>query len=175
MPVKSVYALGISLDESGHRYYSYNLYYYHPYNPYVYGPAWRPVGFFIAALAFTTTVVAVENMHYRYDQGVYYQPVNGGWQVVPPPFGATVPYMPQGYEMLTVGDSRYYYYGGSFYYLTQYGYRVVEAPPGAIVSTLPAGCIPVQAGNVVYLRYNNSFFQPIQFNGHNVYEVVEIE
>jgi hypothetical protein len=133
------------------------------------------VGFFLPVLSLTATIVVINNMHYRYDQGVYYQPINGGWQVIPPPMYVVVTYLPPGYEMMNIGDDRYYYYGGSFYFLTQGGYRVVRAPAGAIVSTLPDGCVTVQAGNVFYLKYNNAFYQPIQYNGQNAYEVVAIE
>jgi len=114
-------------------------------------------------------------MQYRYYEGVYYAPVNNGFQVVPAPENAVVPSLPSGYAVINVGDADYYYYGGIFYILSQHGYLVVQAPAGAIVNTLPDGCEQVQAGNITYLKYNNAYFQPIQYNGQDAYEVVEME
>jgi hypothetical protein len=115
------------------------------------------------------------NIQLRYYQGVYYQSVNGGYQVVSPPLNVTIQLLPQGYNKLTVGGTVYYYYGGVFYLFTQNGFMVVRAPAGAVVPNLPDGCQQIQAGNIIYLRYNNAYYQPILYNGQNAYEVVEIE
>ena len=159
----------------GHRYYSYYNYYNHPYQPFVYGPSWHPVGFFLTALPAAAIVIAFNNVEYRYDDGVYYQPGNNGYQAVAPPVGAYIPSLPAGYATTEVGGIDYYYYGGVFYAATQDGYQIVRAPAGAIVYNLPEGCQQVQAGDIVYLQYGNSFFQPIQFNGQDAYEVVDME
>jgi hypothetical protein len=126
-------------------------------------------------LAATATFVAINNTQYYYYQGVYYQPMNGGYQVVPAPVNAAVPGLPSGYATINVGGTDYYYYGGIFYIFSQNGYMVVKAPAGAIVANLPDGCEQVQMGDIAYLKYNNAYFQPIQYNGQNAYEVVEIE
>jgi hypothetical protein len=133
------------------------------------------VGFFIGALAATATIIAIDNAQYRYYQGVYYAPVNGGYQVIPAPINAVVPTLPSGFVTMDIGNTTYYYYGGIFYIFSQNGYLVVKAPAGAIVSNLPDGCEQVQAGTITYLKYNNAYFQPIQYNGQNAYEVVEME
>jgi Family of unknown function (DUF6515) len=114
-------------------------------------------------------------MQYRYYQGVFYQPMNGGYVVIAPPVNAAVPGLPTGFSTVQVAGITYYYYGGVFYYLNQNGYQVVKAPAAAIVADLPDGCVPVQAGNITFLKFNNTYFQPIQFNGQNMYEVVEVE
>jgi Family of unknown function (DUF6515) len=115
------------------------------------------------------------NIQLRYYQGVYYQPVNGGYQVIPPPLNVTIQFLPQGYTTLTIGGTVYYYFGGVFYLFTQNGFMVVRAPAGAIVPNLPEGCEQVQAGNTLFLKYNSAYYQPIVYNGQNVYEVVEME
>jgi hypothetical protein len=114
-------------------------------------------------------------MQYRYYQGVYYQPVNGGYQVVPAPLNSTIMIMPTGYSTVAVAGTNYYYFGGVFYIYTGGAFMVVTAPPGAVVYHLPGGCEPVQYGNITYMRYNNTFFQPIFYNGQNAYEVVEVQ
>ena len=114
-------------------------------------------------------------MQYRYYQGVYYQPVNGGYQVVPPPVNIAVPSLPPGYATMQIGNTTYYYYGGVFYIFSQNGFLVVNSPAGAIVNNLPDGCEQVQAGDIIYLRYNNTYYQPVLYNGQNAYEVVEID
>lgn len=120
-------------------------------------------------------VIALNNVEYRYDAGVFYEPANGGYEVVPPPFGAIVPALPTGYASMQVGGDEYYYFGGTFFVPVQNGYQVVRAPAGAIVYNLPAGAVQVQAGNITYLQYNGDYYQPIQFSGLNAYEVVDLE
>ncbi len=112
---------------------------------------------------------------YRYYQGVFYMPANGGYIVVPPPLNIAVPDLPPGFITMQIGNTQYYYYGGVFYIFSQNGYLVVRAPAGAIVFNLPEGATQVQADNIVYLKYNNTFYQPILYNGQNAYEVVEVE
>jgi len=126
-------------------------------------------------MAATATVIAINNAQYHYYQGVYYQPVNGGYQVVAAPVNAVVPSLPQGFVIINLAGVNYYYFGGIFYVLSDNRYTVVPAPSGAIVNDLPDGCEQVKYGTVTYLKYNNAYFQPIQYNGANAYEVVQIE
>jgi hypothetical protein len=114
-------------------------------------------------------------MQYRYDDGVYYEPSNGGYRVVPAPFNAVISSLPPDYSTVNVGGDNYYYYGGVFYISMADGYQVVQAPPGAIVSNLPDGCEQIQANGITYLKYNGAYFQPIQYEGQDVYEVVDME
>jgi uncharacterized protein DUF6515 len=121
-------------------------------------------------------IVALNNVEYRYDAGVFYEPANGGYEVVAPPFGAIVPGLPPGYVSMQVGGENYYYFGGAFFVQAgDGGYQVVRAPAGAIVYNLPDGAIPVQAGTITYLQYNGDYYQPIQYNGQNAYEVADLE
>jgi hypothetical protein len=120
-------------------------------------------------------VIALNNVDYRYDAGVFYEPADGGYQVVAPPFGAIVPALPPNYSSMQIGGDTYYYFGGTFYVQVINGYQVVRAPAGAIVYNLPAGATQVAAGNITYLQYNGDYYQPIQYNGQNAYEVVDLE
>jgi hypothetical protein len=147
-------------------------YYYHPYRPSYWGPRWHPFGFFAASLAADAVLLSIANRQYYYEDGVYYSPANGGYSVVPPPVGAVVSYLPQGYETTMVGSDTYYYYGGAFYINNGQGYQVVPAPPGAVIVQLPVGAIEQQINGNVYEVYNNTYYQPISQDGQDAYEVV---
>ncbi len=160
----------------GRRYYSYHRYYYHPYRPYTWGPSWHPVGFFLNNLAAAAIIVTINNAQFRYFEGVYYAPYQGGYQVVAPPLGAVIPVLPAGYVTVNIsGYSDFYYYGGCFYSHSADGYQVAQAPAGAIVYQLPDGCVSVHAGSVTYLKYNDVLYKPIVVNGQPAYEVMEVE
>lgn len=133
------------------------------------------MGFFLGAIAATATIVAINNAQYHYDAGVFYQPYNGGYQVVAPPASAIVSALPPGNAPVQVGDDTYYYYGGVFYLSVQNGYQVVQAPGGAIVYNLPEGCTQIKAGGITYLQYNGDYYQPVEIDGQPAYEVVNIE
>ena len=47
--------------------------------------------------------------------GAFYAPVAGGYQVIPPPIGATVWTLPSGAVDQNVNDVTYFAYGGAYY------------------------------------------------------------
>jgi hypothetical protein len=158
----------------GRRYYCHAPYFYHPFRPFHWGPAWHPWGFFVAVLATTAIVVSVSNQQYHYDQGVYYAPTSGGYKVVPAPVGATVSTLPSGSETVVVDGTTYYYYGGTYYQKTS-SYTVVAPTAGAVVEKLPEGGEEVKIGDITYVKVGETYYQPIQQDGKNMYEVVQIE
>jgi hypothetical protein len=134
------------------------------------------VGFFLSSLVAGAAVVSNNGSAYRYDAGVYYQPVAGGYRVVRPPIGAIVFSLPQDRMSMFIGGVPYNYYGGAFYIRAGGGYQVVRAPAGAIVYNLPDGCTSINANGTIYLQYNGDFYLPIQdANGQPAYEVVNVE
>jgi len=148
-------------------------YYYHPYRPYYWGPHWHPLGFFLTALASDAIFFSLNNQRYYYDDGVYYQPSNGGYSVVSAPVGAIVAALPPGYETTTAGDgNNYFYFGGVFYVYTGQGYQVVMAPPGAVITQLPVGAVEQSVNGETLLVYNNTYYLPISQDGQDAYEVV---
>lgn len=151
---------------------AYRPYAYHPYHPYRWGPSWHPVGFFLASLAADAYLFSLAGQSYYYDDGVYYAPYNGGYDVVAAPVGATVSSLPPGYETVMVGDDYYYYYGGTFYINTGQAYQVVQAPDGAIVSEVPDGATQQDVDGQDYLVYNNTYYLPVSSNGQDAYQVV---
>jgi hypothetical protein len=149
-------------------------YTYHPYHPFYWGPRWHPNGFFLSSLAANALRFSIANQWYYYADGCYYIPYNGGYSVVPPPIGAVVSYLPDGYETVLVGNDYFYYYGGAFYIAIPQGYQVVQAPPGAVVSQLPVGAVEQDINGETLLVYNNTYYQPISQDGQDAYEVVPV-
>jgi hypothetical protein len=45
---------------------------------------------------------------------------------------------------------------------------------GSVVSTLPEGGEEVKIGDVTYVKVGNTYYQPIQQDGKNMYEVVDV-
>ena len=157
------------------RFYTYNNYYPHPFVSFSYGPRWHPVGFFLRSFVGTAILIDLNHRSYRYSDGVFYEPYNNGYRVIPPPPGAYVPSIPQGYQQVSVGGQTYYYFGGAFFIFDGNNYQVVEAPAGAVVYNLPQGATQEMIDNFLYIQFNGTYFQPIQINGQNAYEVVEVE
>lgn len=152
----------------------YHPYSYHPYHPSDWGPSWHPIGFIAATLARDAFIFSLANREYYYDEGVYYEPISGGYTVVSAPIGAVVGSLPDGYETIQLGDDYYYYYGGTFYIGLDQGYQVVVAPIGAIVTDIPDGATQQNINGEIYLFYNNTYYEPVSYNGEDAYQVVQI-
>jgi hypothetical protein len=160
----------------GHAYYCYHPYAYHPYKPFYYGPMWHPWGFFVATLAATAIIVTVANQQYHYDQGVYYVASSGGYTVVPAPVGATIATLPPASQTVVINETtNNYYYGGTYYEKSDKGYTVVPPTAGSVVESLPEGGKEVKIGDVTYVQVGETYYQPIQQNGKNMYEVVDVK
>jgi hypothetical protein len=113
---------------------------------------------------------------YYYDEGIFYQKMDGGYTVVAGPVGATVPKLPNGYEMAKLDDgTTNYYYAGTFYEKTSKGYTVVSPTAGTVVEHLPDGGEEVKMGDITYVKLGEIYFQPIQQDGKNVYEIASVE
>lgn len=159
----------------GHSYYCYHPYHYHPYTPYYWGPVWHPWGFFVATMAVTAVAISVNNATYHYDNGVYYAPSNGGYTVVAAPVGATVQTIPSNSQTVVVNETtNNYYYGGTYYEKSDKGYTVVPPTAGCVVESLPEGGEEVKIGDVTYVKVGETYYQPIEKNGKDLYEVVDV-
>ena len=160
----------------GRRYYCYHPYRYHPYRPFYWGPHWHPFGFFVATLATTAIVLTVASQQYHYDQGVYYVQSGGGYTVVTAPLGATITTLPPASQTVVVNETtNNYYYGGTYYEKSGGGYTVVAPTAGTVVKDLPEGGEEVKIGDVTYVKFGETYYQPIERDGENMYEVVQIE
>ncbi|MFZ4770637.1 MAG: DUF6515 family protein [Ferruginibacter sp.] len=160
----------------GHSYYSYHPYHYHPYHPYYWGPVYHPWGFFVAAIATTAIIVSIENQQYHYDQGIYYVQSGSGYTVVQAPVGATITTLPPNTQTVVVTETtNNYYYGGTYYEKSDKGYTVVPPTAGCVVESLPEGGEETKIGDVTYVKVGETYYQPIEKNGKNMYEVVEVK
>lgn len=160
----------------GFSFYCYHPYVYHPYHPYYWGPVWHPWGFFVATMATTAIIISIENQHYYYDQGVYYVESDGGYTVVQAPVGATVNTIPSESEQVVINETTTnYYYGGVYYEKDGEEYEVVAPTAGTVVENLPEGGEEVRVGDQTYVKYGETYYQPVQIDGKNKYEVVEVK
>lgn len=159
----------------GYRYNCYHPYYPRPYRPFYWGPVWHPWGFFVATLAVTAIVVSVESTQYHYDQGVWYTGTSGGYTAVPAPVGGTVNNIPSGAETVNTGTVNNYYYGGTYYEKDGSSYKVVAPTAGTLVDNLPEGGEEVTIGDSKYVKFGETYYQPVQVDGKDKYEVVDVE
>ena len=160
----------------GFSFYCYHPYVYHPYRPFYWGPVWHPWGFFVATMATTAIIVSIESQQYYYDQGVYYIESDGGYTVVQAPVGATVTTIPSGSEEVVINETTTnYYYGGVYYEKDGEEYEVVAPTAGTVVEHLPEGAEEVRVGDQTYVKYGETYYQPVQVDGKDKYEVVEVK
>jgi hypothetical protein len=141
--------------------------------PYYWGPAWYPIGAFVATVATTAIIVSVADEEYHYDEGVYYEKSGDGYKVVPAPIGAEVSDLPDGKQKIDVDGKTYYYYGGAYYVKSGGKYKVVAAPAGAVVTQLPDGTTEKTVDGQKYMEYNGTFYEPISKDGKDAYIVTE--
>lgn len=115
---------------------------------------------------------------YYYDQGVFYLKEKGGYTVVAAPVGALIKTLPSGYETVVVDETsgvKNYYWGGTFYEKVSNGYKVVPPTSGTVVEHISDGGEEVKLGDITYVKLGETYYQPVQLNGKNAYEVVDVE
>ena len=165
----------------GFHFYCHSPYYWHPYTPWYWGPSWHPWGFFVTTLATTAIIVSIvddsgNKEDYHYDDGNYYIKTENGYEVVQAPVGATVNSIPESAQQVQVTENTYnYYYGGAYYEKGAEGYTVVPATAGTIVPHLPEGGEEVKVGDRTYVKFGETYYQPIQVDGKDMYEIVEVK
>jgi len=104
--------------------------------------------------------------------GVFYQPVDGGYQEVYPPDGAVLPELPDGAVEIDGPDQTYYYVDGAFYVEVGNGYQIVQAPIGVIVPELPPGAAQLIINGQVEYQFNGTNYLPVFVNGVTQYQSV---
>jgi hypothetical protein len=136
-------------------------------------------------LATTAIIVSIVNDNgndkddkeeYHYENGTYYMKTEDGFVAVQAPVGAQVPEIPKEAETVKVSETvNNYYYGGAFYEQNADGYIVVPATAGTIVPNLPEGGEEIKIGDQTYVQFGETYYQPIQVDGKNMYEIVEVK
>ena len=141
---------------------------------------WHPIGFFVAALATTAIIVSIvddrgntsSSGNVYYDQGVYYEKTSDGYKAIPPPQGAQVSSLPEGYTSVSVGSKQYGYYQGDFYVEGADGkYVVTAAPVGAIVPYIPDAATENTSDGKTTYEYNGVAYEAVSLNGDTSYVV----
>jgi hypothetical protein len=113
--------------------------------------------------------IVVGGFPYYYDDGLYYQPADGGYQEVYPPVGADVPELPDGAVAIEAGNLTYYYAGGAFYVQTDNGYNVAPPPIGVTVPELPPGAVQVAVNGSIAYQFNGIYYRPVFVDGVTQY------
>lgn len=113
--------------------------------------------------------ILVGGSPYYYDDGLYYQPVDGGYQEVYPPVGADVPQPPDGAYAIDAGNQTYYYAGGAFYVQQGDGYVIAPTPIGVTVPELPPGAVQVVVNGSIAYQFNGIYYRPVFVDGVTQY------
>ncbi len=119
------------------------------------------------------TAINVNGNPYYYANGTYLQPSGSSYVVVPPPQGAVIQALPQGYTTVYANGSTvpYYYYNGFFYGAVSGGYQVISPPQGAMVPYLPKGYTESLQGGVPSYKYAGVTYSAYYSGGELVYIV----
>lgn len=113
---------------------------------------------------------------YHYEEETYYKKTEDGFVAVQAPVGAEVPSIPDEAKEVQISETtNNYYYGGAFYEKNPEGYTVVPATAGTIVPGLPDGNEEVKIGDVTYVQFGETYYQPVQIDGKDMYEIVEVK
>ena len=73
------------------------------------------IGFYLNVLPFGYYPFSYGGYPYYYNQGLFYQQYNDGYQVVEPPVGAEVPRLPRGSKDITIDGQQYFEKDGVYY------------------------------------------------------------
>lgn len=125
----------------------------------------------LASLPLGFLALHIGGVPYYYNDGVYYQPADGGYQEVYPPVGAAIPQPPDGAIAIEAGGQTYYYAGGGFYLQQPDGtYAIAPTPIGVVVPELPPGAVQVSVNGTVAYQFNGIYYEPVFVNGVTQYE-----
>lgn len=73
------------------------------------------IGFYLNVLPFGYYPFSYGGYPYYYNEGLFYQQYNNGYQVVAPPIGAEVPRLPRGTQDITIDGQQYFEKDGVYY------------------------------------------------------------
>lgn len=141
----------------------------------------HPFGFFVATLATTAIIVAIvdddgnssSSGNVSYSEGQYYEKTDDGYKVIPPPAGAQIASLPEGYTAVSVGDDQYSYYQGDFYVPSGDKYVITAAPAGAIVPYIPDVATETDQDGIKSYEFNGVTYQAVSISGQTSYLVTE--
>jgi hypothetical protein len=127
-----------------------------------------------AALPLGFLRLSIGGNPYYYDDGIYYEQNNGGYQEVYPPVGAAIPQLPEGTVEIQAGNQLYYYAGGAFYVQQPDGsFAIAPTPLGVVVPELPPGAVQVSMNGQIAYQFNGIYYQPVFVNGVTQYQTIQ--
>ena len=110
-----------------------------------------------------------------YDEGTYYEKqADGTYKAVPPPPGATVSDLPQGYTAVWVAQDQYFYYQGHYYAEKDGKYVIAAAPVGAAVPYLPDDAEEKTEGGTTYYVWQDEYYVEVSQNGETQYMLTKV-
>jgi hypothetical protein len=126
----------------------------------------------LGALPVGFLALQIGGVPYYYNDGIYYQPADNGYEEVYPPVGAEVPEPPDGAIEIDAGGGQVYYYAGGAFYEQQAdgGYAIVPTPIGVIVPELPPGAVPITINGSVAYQFNGVDYEPVFVDGVTQYQ-----
>ncbi len=110
------------------------------------GHYYPSLGYVVTVLPPGAVSLRFHDRRFFFHEGVWYEPVGGGFAVARPPIGVVVPILPPDYSTVWVGRQPYYYANDVYYAARPNGFVVVEppasyveAPPAAAAASSPPG------------------------------------
>lgn len=95
-------------------------------------------GHFVDALPTGHHVVVHRGTRLFFFGGVWYRPYGPRFEIIAPPIGIVVPFLPPYYTTIWVGGMPYYYANEAYYAQSPDGYMVVEPPKGDVIEPPPS-------------------------------------
>lgn len=144
--------------------------------PYRYAYHYPYYGQRYTTLNFHYNVIPFGGIGYCYNNGIFYRPFGGYFQVVAPPIGISISILPFGYtRVVYAGSYPYYYYGGTYYRQYNNYYEVVDPPLGAKLPALPQGAEETFINGQRYFEYNGTYYmEEYNINNQRLYTVVGV-
>ncbi len=135
----------------------------------------------ITHLPSTRRVIVHRGHNYYVSGGIYYRAYRGGYTVCRPPIGVRLPYLPQGFVVVSIGGRPYYRYHDTYYVQEIVNdvpsYVVVQPPEDAIIDFLPPDAQEVYfRGRPYYVDiYEEIAYEPVLINGQTYYRPTDLD
>ncbi len=137
--------------------------------PRVYYPPAR-----VTVIAGPHMIVPYAGISYTFGGGYWYRPYGGYYNMIFPPVGISIGYLPYGYSTFYMGPSMFFYLNGIYYMQNaDRSYRVVDPPMGAVVNSLPHQARKVVVNGETFYELNGTYYRKdVNEKGKTVYTVV---
>lgn len=111
-------------------------------------------GIHVDVLPDTYFTLWVGGARYYYYDGLYYNRINNGYVITPPPVGAVVSTIPADFQPVIINGMTYYTNNGVYYVYTPNGYQAVPQP---VVQSVPIMVQPAPTPVTVTTDTGESF------------------